>query len=81
VAKRRDSRYEAGIVPFLRTCRKRRPAAGARGLTAAKMEGCRWARSLLVGQFEFVESGLKMDACGTAGPWGCGKKPKDVRRE
>jgi bifunctional non-homologous end joining protein LigD len=52
------------------------------GLTAVKMEGCRWLKPLIVGQFEFVEwtedghlrhsrfMGLRDD-----------KKPKDVRRE
>jgi bifunctional non-homologous end joining protein LigD len=52
------------------------------GLTATKMEGCRWLKPLLVGQVEFVEwtedghlrhsrfMGLRDD-----------KKPKDVRRE
>ena len=52
------------------------------GLTAAKMEECRWLAPQLVGQFEFVEwtedahlrhsrfVGLRE-----------GKKPKDVKRE
>ena len=52
------------------------------GLTAAKMEACRWLKPKLVGQFEFVEwtedahlrhsrfVGLRDD-----------KKPKDVKRE
>jgi ATP-dependent DNA ligase len=38
----------------------RQPARGeewamGQGLTAAKMEECRWLKPMLVGQFEFVE--------------------------
>jgi bifunctional non-homologous end joining protein LigD len=67
--------------PFHNLPEKKAGRWGA-GLTAAKMEGCRWLMPLLVGQFEFVEwtedghlrhsrfMGLRDD-----------KKPKDVRRE
>ena len=41
-------------VPFVNLPEKKAGRWGA-GLTAAKMEECRWLRPQLVGQFEFVE--------------------------
>jgi ATP-dependent DNA ligase len=61
---------------------EKKPGRWGAGLTEAKMEGCRWLRPRLVGQFEFVEwtedrhlrhsrfVALRDD-----------KNPKDVRRE
>jgi bifunctional non-homologous end joining protein LigD len=61
---------------------EKKPGRWGAGLTAAKMEDCRWLRPQLVGQFEFVEwtadahlrhsrfVGLRED-----------KKAKDVRRK
>jgi ATP-dependent DNA ligase len=34
---------------------EKKPGRWGAGLTASKMEGCRWLKPLLVGQFEFVE--------------------------
>jgi bifunctional non-homologous end joining protein LigD len=72
---------ETKECPFANLPEKKAGRWGA-GLTAAKMEECRWLRPQLVGQFEFVEwtadahlrhsrfVGLRED-----------KKAKDVRRE
>jgi bifunctional non-homologous end joining protein LigD len=72
---------EIAECPFANLPEKKAGRWGA-GLTAAKMEGCRWLRPSLVGQFEFVEwtedahlrhsrfIGLRED-----------KKARDVRRE
>ena len=72
---------EIAECPFANLPEKKAGRWGA-GLTAAKMEECRWLRPQLVGQFEFVEwtedghlrhsrfGGLRED-----------KKTKDVRRE
>lgn len=72
---------ETKECPFSNLPEKKAGRWGA-GLTAAKMEDCRWLRPALVGQFEFVEwtqdahlrhsrfMGLRED-----------KKAKDVRRE
>jgi bifunctional non-homologous end joining protein LigD len=78
---RKFKRLESWGCPFANLPEKKAGRWGV-GLTAAKMEGCRWLKPLLVGQFEFVEwtedghlrhsrfMGLRED-----------KKPKDVRRE
>jgi len=72
---------ETKECPFTNLPEKKAGRWGA-GLTAAKMEGCRWLKPLLVGQFEFVQwteeahlrhsrfVGLRED-----------KKANDVRRE
>jgi bifunctional non-homologous end joining protein LigD len=72
---------ETQECPFANLPEKKAGRWGA-GLTAAKMEECRWLNPVLVGQFEFVEwtvdahlrhsrfMGLRED-----------KKTKDVRRE
>jgi ATP-dependent DNA ligase len=72
---------ETKKCPFENLPEKKAGRWGA-GLTAAKMEECRWLRPKIVGQFEFVEwtadghlrhsrfTGLRED-----------RKPEDVRRE
>ena len=72
---------ETKECPFTNLPEKKAGRWGA-GLTAAKMEGCRWLKPLLVGQFEFVQwteeahlrhsrfVGLRED-----------KKANDVKRE
>ena len=72
---------ETKECPFTNLPEKKAGRWGA-GLTVAKMEGCRWLKPLLVGQFEFVQwtedahlrhsrfVGLRED-----------KKANDVRRE
>ena len=72
---------ETKECPFVNLPEKK-PGRWGAGLTAAKMEDCRWLRPQLVGQFEFVEwtqdahlrhsrfMGLRED-----------KKARDVRRE
>jgi DNA ligase D-like protein (predicted ligase) len=78
---RRFKPLETKECPFTNLPEKKAGRWGA-GLTAAKMEGCRWLKPLLVGQFEFVQwtedahlrhsrfVGLRED-----------KKANDVRRE
>lgn len=72
---------ETNVCPFVNLPEKKAGRWGA-GLTAAKMEECRWLKPRLVGQFEFVEwtadahlrhsrfIALRDD-----------KKPTDVKRE
>jgi bifunctional non-homologous end joining protein LigD len=51
---RRFRGLETEVCPFANLPEKKAGRWGA-GLTAAKMDDCRWLRPLLVGQFEFLE--------------------------
>jgi hypothetical protein len=43
------------------------------GLTAAKMEDCRWIKPVLVRRFEFIEWHRRTLTSGTAYLWDCGR--------
>jgi bifunctional non-homologous end joining protein LigD len=78
---RKFKRLEIEDCPFANLPEKKAGRWGA-GLTAAKMDGCRWLKPLLVGQIEFVEwtEDGHLRHSRFMGLWK-DRKPKDVRRE